>query len=181
MRSGCPLAVASHGRAACGTAARSAGPVTEYSSASSCVKFKSYDAVTPLQAETILKYSADKRVRHVEGKIPDATAIGEIFQMIVIAHEITVRIARVHLFENPFLAHFENARRRDPNCALRRRAAAARNEPGHGLAIFFWVFKFAVERLRAAFEGSLQVAARLRTRTINSEPLKSRWMGRGTG
>ena len=72
--------------------------------------------------------------------------------MVVIAHEVTVGVARADLFENPFFAGLGDARRGDPD---RRRWETGRGGGGRGLpgaetrdgvAVVFGVFEFAVDR-----------------------------------
>ena len=104
------------------------------SSASSCVMFKSYDAVRRSRPKRFLKYSADKPLATLNEKSATRRAAGEELQMIVIAQQIAVRLAGTDLFENPLLARFENARRRGENfglgppadCRARKRATASR-------------------------------------------------------
>ena len=83
--------------------------------------------------------------------------------MIVIAHQIAVGLAGADLFQNPFLARFENARRGDENF---RRPSPARAKSGHGLAIFFRVFKFAINRAPNRMGMRRFQLRQLRTSTI---------------
>ena len=85
--------------------------------------------------------------------------IREKVQMIVIANQIAIRIARAHLFQNPFLARFENARRGDEDLRAWRggRLATARNSCDR-FAIFLRIFKFAIDRLDSASQERLRVA-----------------------
>ena len=105
--------------------------------------------------------------------------------MIVIADEITVGVARADLFESPFFAGFENARRGDkdsrfpiPDFGL---AAARGVEQRDSLAVFFWVFKFAINRLCAAFQRGFELRQianendQLRPLPLVVERLESIW------
>ena len=103
-------------------------------------------------------------VGHVQRKIPDAAAVGEKFQVIVIADQIAVGVAGAHLVQNPFLAHFENARRRDPDAGLRECGLAAGADNRRRVwthrdrfAIFLRVFKFAINRLHAALQRGFEL------------------------
>ena len=71
------------------------------------------------QAEMIFEIVRRDAVRHVQRKIPDAPRVREKFQVIVVADEIAVGVARADLLENPVVARFENARRGDEDGRLR--------------------------------------------------------------
>ena len=66
-----------------------------------------------LEAELVLEIIRREVVRHVERIIPDAPRVRKKFQVVVVAHEVTIGMARAHEVQNPFLAGFENTRRGD--------------------------------------------------------------------
>ena len=58
------------------------------------------------EAEMIFEIIRREAVRHVQRKIADAPRVRKKFQVVVIADEIAVGVARADLFQNPFLARF---------------------------------------------------------------------------
>ncbi len=86
-----------------------------------------------LEAVAIFEMIGGQGVGDVEGEIANAPAIGEIFQVIVIAGQVAVGFAGSGLLERPFLAGFENARRRGEDFHGAFRPA----REGHGFAVFF--------------------------------------------
>jgi hypothetical protein len=58
-------------------------------------------------------------IRDIEGEISDAPILRKKLQVFVVADEITISVARTDLFERPFFAGFEDARRGDVNTGLR--------------------------------------------------------------
>ena len=82
-------------------------------------------------------------------------------QVIVIADQIAVGVAGAHLLQLPFLARLEDARRSHKNCGLRIAGCGFATTGGvkqrHGLAIFFWVFKFAVNGRHPTFQSGFEL------------------------
>ena len=73
----------------------------------------------PLQAELVFEIVRRQPVGDVERIIADAPVVREKVQVIVIADQVAVRVAGAHLFQRPFLARLEDARRSDENARLR--------------------------------------------------------------
>ena len=63
-----------------------------------------------------------ERIRDVELKIAAATITGEESEVVVIATEVAVGLARAHLFQDPLFAGFEDPRRGDPDGRRKLRA-----------------------------------------------------------
>ena len=102
--------------------------------------------------------------------------------MVVIAHEVTVGVARADLFENPFFAGLGDARRGDPDRRRREtgRGGGGRGLPGaetrDGVAVVFGVFEFAVDRGDpSAGERGVEL---LEAAHDDDDLGRSRWRGR---
>ena len=82
--------------------------------------------------------------------------------MVVVPNQVTVGITGAHLLQNPFLAHFEYARRGYEDSKFR--SSDRSREPARPLAvskdrllILLRVFKFAIQRLHTAPQRSFQL------------------------
>ena len=90
------------------------------SSASSCVEVQIVGGRHALQAELVLEIIRRQPVGDVEREIADAPVVREELQVIVVADQVAVGLAGADLFERPFLAHLEDARRSDEDCGVAR-------------------------------------------------------------
>src|SRR5205809_7174732 len=86
--------------------------------------------------------------------------------MIIIADKIAIGFARAHLLQGPFLAHFENTRRRHKNfcrtmggCWLRWVALGVMPSANSldGIALLLGILKLAVHRLYSAAQGRFKL------------------------
>ena len=64
----------------------------------------------------------------VEGEVAALPVGGEEREVVGVAHEVAVGLARAHLFQNPLFAGFEDAGRGDPDAGI--------------LDFRFWIFDF---------------------------------------
>ena len=117
------------------------------------------------EAEMIFEIVRREAVRHVQREIPDPPRVREKFQVVVVADEITVGVARADLVENPLVTRLEDARRRDEDAGRGwriengrwRRAAARGVKRRHRLAVFLRVFKLAIHRRHAALQRGIEL------------------------
>ena len=63
----------------------------------------------------VLEVIRREGVGHVEREVADAPRVGEVIQVVVIADQVSVGVARANLVQNPLLARLEYARRGDKN------------------------------------------------------------------
>ena len=76
------------------------------------------------QAKLVFEKIRRQPVGHVQRIIADAPVAGEEFEVVVIADQIAVGVAGAHLLQRPFLARFEDARRRNPDGGARHSVRA---------------------------------------------------------
>ena len=111
-----------------------------------------------LQAITKNEVFRSKSVGDVQREVADAPGVREMVQMIVIANEITVRVCRPHLFQNPILAHFEDPGWSDENCRRVRRIFLPCAKMRDGFAVTLWILKFAIDRARVCLKDSVELS-----------------------
>ncbi len=76
------------------------------------------DALQSVVANVVI---GGERIGDVEREVAAPALVGEPLQVVVVADEVAVGLARQHLLENPFLARLEDARRGDPEGLRRER------------------------------------------------------------
>ena len=111
-----------------------------------------------LQVELAFEIIGRERVRNVERVIADQPLIRKKLQLVVVANQIAIRIARPDLFEGPFLAHLEDSGRRDKDLRLEfsdYQIAVTRYR--HGIPIFLRVFQFAINGLDSILQGGFEL------------------------
>ena len=92
----------------------------------------------------------------VQRVVSDSPVTLKESQVIVVSNKISIGLTGTHLFQYPFLAHFEDPRRSYENCGV---ASAECGTPklNHGFTVFLWIFEIAVECLDAAVECGFQL------------------------
>src|SRR4051794_34557597 len=74
------------------------------------------------------------RIRDIEREVATLSIAGKKSKVIVISHQVSVRVGGANLFQDPFFPRFENSRRSNPDRGSLRVRPGQLPKTKHGLA-----------------------------------------------